>query len=613
MRKRRYKKTDKKIFSALSTKRKIVCVGFALVLIVVLLVSATLSWFTVSDKALIDTNFFNIKAGSDLHVTDDDQITNTITLDKITLDEASSVDGRNMFFPTKGTFSSNTAEMVFREGNAGDKGGNKSDDNANAKYWAKKFTLSGGSAETNIYVKSYNVTVGDTVFNGATKINYDAKGFPSSQEKPKKCPIRIAFITDSSEQPIVVDPTALVHDYVNHYNAVASIDRTTGKVKTTDALFKKDAVNSFSDYYYGQTPIFQLTGNTSLDVTMVVWLEGTDYVTYNPEKPNEPITVVNNCQDYVGQEVSVDVEFESNWENMEKIEFFDDTIGDTDTNVKQWVYNPDDPALILMSYKENNTYKYTVMHEDKAIKAYDGKDGHIVSWYAYLPDSSITDIAFYRYDIGDATIFNAWYTMKGVNEQVKNTTAQGWIENHKLEEDRYDETSHARYRKYTATRGNGYGSTDVDSERLAPCIGYWSDPTYGQTEPPTELETEPPTTDPVNPGDDLKDFNLSGNCAVEIGIDVQDLNLREKFKNEEYTLYAVLYYNGTSYKLKLPWNNDSKCYAKADMPNGTQILSLRRYSASGDYITIALNNQQVFTGSYYYNKNLNKEGTAITG
>lgn len=62
------------------------------------LVGTTVSWFTIKDKANINSNIMNFNSGTGLRVNDGEDITNHIKVDNFKIDEASSVDGRNLFF-----------------------------------------------------------------------------------------------------------------------------------------------------------------------------------------------------------------------------------------------------------------------------------------------------------------------------------------------------------------------------------------------------------------------------------------------------------------------------------------------------------------------------------
>lgn len=438
------------LFSNRITRRKNLPLAYAsLFLAILVLVTGTVSWFTVHDTADIESDDFKFVSSTGLRVNDGEDLTNHLKLDDFTLEEASSVDGRNFFFPTTGTFTSQTELMKFREGNVGDK---------NKKYAYKDFTLSGQSGTT-VYIKNYTITVGDETFDGSTKIRYE-NGVPVEQIKHKKCPVRVAFISDSSETPVLLDPSALIDDYSMKCNAVSSSD-AEGSATTA-----KSDPESFGHYYFVTgSPIYTIMDNP-IDVTMVVWLEGTG----------------ENWEAYAGKEISVDVELESNWSDMETVRFVDDTIYDDGQSI-HWITDrfEDADPIIIMSYKDkraNDQEKFVVMEYKGKIA--DSTSGEKLNcWEAPMPSYVTTDIAFYRYNPKQEEIFNAWYTKKGVMDQVNPAAISdsNWIPKYgDLQETRV--INDKRQLVYTAVRGNKYGSTNNEKERLSPGLGYWG---YGQT------------------------------------------------------------------------------------------------------------------------------------
>ena len=116
------------------TKKKRALIAYvSLFLAVMLFSSGTFSWFTVKDTATIESDELTMIASSGLRVNEGEDISNVISLDNVNLSEVSSVDGRNVFLPISGSYSSNTNEMFFREATVGDQN----------KYFAyKDFTKS---------------------------------------------------------------------------------------------------------------------------------------------------------------------------------------------------------------------------------------------------------------------------------------------------------------------------------------------------------------------------------------------------------------------------------------------------------------------------------------
>lgn len=415
----------------------------SLFLVVMVLVGTTVSWFTIKDNANINSNIMNFNSGTGLRVNDGEDITNHIKVDNFKIDEASSVDGRNLFFPNNNVDGDNnlTYSLQYRDATVGDK---------NKRFLYKDFTVSADSKETNVYVKSYTITVGDEVFNGSTQILFEDKNNPL---KPTgivthdACPVRIAFITDSQDKPTVFDPTALVDRYAKTYPAISSTSLDTGTVINTE----NSTSISFSDYYYAVgKPIFTLEGTTPKKVTMVAWLEGTG----------------DNCDKYAGKDLSIDIELESNFKDMETITFVDDTVGDNDASVTHWI-NKDNDCIVTMTYKDITTtdspYRTVIMKDN----GNDAKGNP--TWVAPIPEKVVTDITFNRYSLNDEMIYNAWYTRKDVE-----TMWEHKLDGRKpaaLQESR--EINGTRKTVYTAIGGNGYSTTEDISQRLSPCLGYW--------------------------------------------------------------------------------------------------------------------------------------------
>lgn len=423
----------------------------SLFLIVMVLIGTTVSWFTVQDTATLESGVMVFNSGSGLRVNDGEDITNHIKVKNFTLDEASSVDGRNIFLPNGKLQSGVTGDMLYREATAGDK---------NKKFMYADFKLKGNSAgETDVYIKSYTVTVGDQTFNGSTQITFDDSGLvPQDTVHHEKCPIRIAFIEDSQDTPMVFDPTAIIDQYSKTYSAVDSVS-SEGKLLST----KASTSYSFAhNYFINNYPLFRLKDSKSHNYTMVAWLEGTG----------------ENCDAYKDKKISIDLELESNWDDMEWITFEDQTLGDSTDNLQQWVGN--DKCLVTMTYKDVTTigepYRTVVMNpiDYKTVTDKGVKVQQPVKWQAPIPKDVITDITFNRYDPKSEIIYNAWYTNKNVQKMwnaVEKRTHPINLDGKELETSRKD--SDGNHITYTAQRGNGFEITNDASQRLSPSVGYW--------------------------------------------------------------------------------------------------------------------------------------------
>ncbi len=477
----------------------------SLFLIVMVLIGTTVSWFTVQDTANLKSDVMVFNSGTGLRVNDGEDITNHITIKDFKLDETSSVDGRNIFLPNGKLQSGVTGNMLYREATASDK---------NNKFMYADFKLKGESAGSiPVYIKSYKITIGNQVYDGSTEIHYsdEAKLKPEQIDTHPKCPLRIAFIEDSQDAPKVIDPSVLVDESVWNYNAVETVD-SKGTPTSYDS---NSGVKSFSHYYFtnknGGEPLFNLNNSEAINATIVAWLEGTD-----DDETNE-----NNSNAYAGKDISIDIELESNYEDMETITFVDDTKGDQDTSVKQWIGGGS--CMITMTYTDVTTnidgdsdkhpVRTVVMNPTKWA---DSEKTHPIEWKAPIPKAVIKDITFNRYhykkkkiassDKNGALeeIYNAWYTNDRIMDMWKAVYVDGKHPVVELEQNKDLQQTRqfngVNSTTYTATRGNGFGSVDVTDKkenwkRLSPCVGYWStssDPT------PSESVTSPTTT-PVKP------------------------------------------------------------------------------------------------------------------
>lgn len=473
----------------------------SLFLIVMVLIGTTVSWFTVQDTANLKSDVMVFNSGTGLRVNDGEDITNHITIKDFKLDETSSVDGRNIFLPNGKLQSGVTGNMLYREATASDK---------NNKFMYADFKLKGESAGSiPVYIKSYKITIGDEVYDGSTEIHYtdeDTKLLPKQIQTHPKCPLRIAFIEDSQDAPKVIDPSVLVDESVWNYNAVETVD-SKGTPTSYDS---NSGVKSFSHYYFtnknGGEPLFNLNNSEAINATIVAWLEGTD-----DDETNE-----NNSNAYAGKDISIDIELESNYEDMETITFVDDTKGDQDTSVKQWIGGGS--CMITMTYTDVTTnidgdsdkhpVRTVVMNPTKWA---DSEKTHPIEWKAPIPKAVIKDITFNRYHykkkkITDndrkgalEEIYNAWYTNDRIMDMWNKVDSSGTKHPSGFLTKNLQETRQfngVNSTTYIATRGNSFGEIDVGDttnywKRLSPCVGYWSTSSVPST---SETATNPTTT-----------------------------------------------------------------------------------------------------------------------
>lgn len=569
--------------SRLNNTKKVTTSYVALFLVLSIFAVSTFSWFTIRDTATIDSDPFSLESAAGMRVNKGEEIRNTITVKDAKLKEASSVDGRNMFFPVDRGYgdkgqSVDTSEMKFREGTVGDK---------NNGYIYSDFTLTGQTGgQVEVYVKSYKVQVHnrntnkDEVYDGATHITVDGNKKPSTYlAYQNPCPIRIAFIRNSAEASTVIDPTAIIDNYADECQAVSSVN-SLGSATTTKAKGR-----SFSDYYFGTgAPLFTLDGLKSQNITMVAWLEATG----------------ENCDAYEGQDVSITVELESNWKDMEYVTFVDKTKGDADDDENtelRWVGNAG--CFLVMTYYDENfeNPKSVVMSESKS----DGKKP--IEWIAYLPKDKITNISFMRYskvkekikldgtnDVEVGRIYNVWHTTAEVNTWIAaNKSGNGekafnWsheINKNGLQTYRTDDGTKNGNKEntYYAVHGNGYGDTPTVAENVAPCIGYWGT-TYpnssGGSVEPTTTEQLPTTGETYARADIQIDYNLWLN---EYNSYNGGGGLRNLLSQNVLVLKAVFDSNGTetAYEMKPQGGGDKCVLSKTSVKGGSRLVRFDLY------------------------------------
>ncbi|WP_440450332.1 hypothetical protein [Ruminococcus bromii] len=613
--------------SRLNNTKKVTTSYVALFLVLSIFAVSTFSWFTIRDTATIDSDPFSLESAAGMRVNKGEEIRNTITVKQAKLKEASSVDGRNMFFPVDRGYgdkgqSVDTNEMKFREGTVGDK---------NNGYIYSDFTLTGQTGgQVEVYVKSYKVEVknkntGNTeVYDGATHITVDNNSKPSTYlAYQNPCPIRIAFIRNSAEASTVIDPTAIIDNYADECQAVSSVN-SLGSATTTKAKGR-----SFSDYYFGTgAPLFTLDGLKSQNITMVAWLEATG----------------ENCDAYEGQDVSITVELESNWKDMEYVTFVDKTKGDADNDQDtelRWVGNAG--CFLVMTYYDENFQnpKSVVMSESKS----DGKKP--IEWIAYLPKDKITNISFMRYskvkekikldgtnDVEVGRIYNVWHTTADVNTWIAaNKSGNGkkaydWsldINKNGLQTYRTDNGTATGNKEntYYAVHGNGYGDTPTVAENVAPCIGYWGTKyanSSGGSVEPTTTEQLPITGETYARADIQIDYNLWLN---EYNSYNGGGGLRNLLSQDVLVLKAVFDSNGTetAYEMKPQGGGDKCVLSKTSVKSGSRLVRFDLYDpAKEDPIIrnylVPTNIQHTFTESagsneYIISYSLVNQGSGI--
>ena len=563
-------------------RKKLAISYVSLFLVFTLVLVTTMAWFTVKDTASINSQAFSLESSAALRVNDGQEDLSNHLVKDFKLEEASSVDGRNMFFPSEGNFKDSTSAMKFREGTVGDR---------NKTYVYKDFKLNADSDMTNVYIKGYNITIVSadrkTVlgkFDGSTEIIRDDKGVPVNQKVYDPCPLRLAFITDSSKTPTVIDPSALIDEHAKNYNAVSSTNMV-GSPTT-----KLSSCKTFSDFYfYSGESLFTLLGQKPLDVTLVAWFEGA----YEDQSVYDK---------YAGASVTIDVELESNYNDMEAITFIDKTKGD-DGKENPWIKTND--CIVTMQYKDTDATQKTVVMKDL------GEVNGYNTWTAALPKDVITDISFFRFSTTNNIIYNSWHTKKDVNNELSDT-AKGWIDDNVDNKDLYPLQESRivngnRSLVYTARRGNGYGKTDSTFERLSPCIGYWDYSPGGST----VETTTPSTTTPTSGGGSSEDPKI--NTGVYLDIPGNKQWLRDYLKSGDYKPYVVYKYEGKETNHLMQFNSDgSRCTLdNCIAPRGSRVIGFKFVNEKGNHtLLIPAKNEYIFSTPFNVSYEVTNDDTA---
>lgn len=513
----------------------------SLFLVVIIAVASTTAWLSVKDKLTVNSPEMEMRSATGIQDSSLQVLQTEVVVENFRLEEASSVDGRNIFFPTsyinnvndadkanitlrnngvdpiidwsttnssmdlqtKGDGTASHPGMRFREANAGDK---------NVNYAYADAQVSSSGAQTDVWIKGYKIKIGDNVYEDKLDINsdYTKQNFPD----PYTCPVRIAIIDDSGHKPKVFDPSARIKDQANNTMAVLNTkDDGTPTTHTTD-------LDAFSSYYYGtNNPLFTVPAGKTINLSVVAWLEGT-----------HPY-----AKDYQGQEMTFSIEIETNVSQMEEIYLHDWTIGDehdnpasysesnssindkiinasknwtNGTGVKtgQWLSGSVDIAMQYFDTQgtprtDDDVYKTTVMTKltpsnltqsdiEHGINPTTGKDSNgFTVFRAAIPKYTSTTISFYRLstqtdDVYPGTVFNSWHTYSGVNSKLS-STAKNWRMLGNLAETRKVGSTESLYTHYYAIRGNGYGNIPHDNRNIPDELtsnNYVTDLSYSTTE-----------------------------------------------------------------------------------------------------------------------------------
>lgn len=216
----------------------------ALIEVFALLTLIAYSWIPGQNISNLNSSQIDIDVDAGLRVNYGDDYSGMIMLPNCMLYEASSVDGRNIYFPSYGSGGSgNTTEtMKFRHGNA---------DDVNKRYIAVDFTLSADAGAATVYINGDN-----------TRVTCDGNVMQAA---------RISFVTHDGSEPKVFAPGVAVN-YTRTANAITAVN--SDGIAT--APVNSQVAQSLYAYSYPNEALFSLEAGEVKKITMIVWLEGTD-------------------------------------------------------------------------------------------------------------------------------------------------------------------------------------------------------------------------------------------------------------------------------------------------------------------------------------------------
>lgn len=351
----------KKLSSLLLKNKKYTLAVIALLEAILILCSATFSWIEGSRDGKVNNAASSVSAGDGLYFTNTDgTMISSITLPDVTLQDCTSTDGRNFFFPTaESVKNSNTENIIYRAGTEADK---------NTKYISQEFNI-----------VSYS----------QSKVYLEGSKVECANENILKA-LRISVNFNDGSDPVLLCPGTVTGYTQNTATPVKSIN---------DDGSKKEVINNKEAYPLSQynpstdSCLAVLEGNQSKRVTINMWLEGTD----------------TNCTtDKVSSaEINVQLVLTTASEYTKKITFVDYT-------PSNWVKNPSaSGGVIKMFVIEKGTYSGTNYSEGTRYVMQQIDDR---TYTAMVPEN-VTDVIFGRFDPDDPnTDFNYWATNQKMSD-----------------------------------------------------------------------------------------------------------------------------------------------------------------------------------------------------
>lgn len=325
----------------------------SLVLASVILVTCTVCWYYIK-TAYGKADNFTLDAGKGLRVNDTGTSQFNSAENDFELLPASSVDGRNLYFPTDGTDFSNVAkDMTFRSANAGDK---------NVNYIQIDFKVTAQANHTSIYLNPDKTWL--KVYNEDDDENH------TNASAQQAAPLRMAIWCSAPEK----DGSAMTPVVFNSQEktvttpAVNDVDRGSGAYLGSSPQI----AHQFSDYAVGGTPLATLSAGKETTFSVIIWLEGND-----PKCTRTWLDPIDKSDIYLG------LAFKTSWDDTDVIRFKDSTsdswITDLISNEKYNLTVRFTDATDSSDVVDFNTYQYRQTSDE---------------WTASIPSDMTNKITF---------------------------------------------------------------------------------------------------------------------------------------------------------------------------------------------------------------------------
>ena len=363
------RKEKRSVYFNKKTVRQMLMSLVSLIIVFVVITSMTFSWFT-NKTSTLNVRTFTLDCGKGLRVNDSGTSQMSFSQVNKNIIPASSVDGRNLYFPTDGSdFSSQTEKMTFRSANAGDK---------NVNYIQIDFTLTAQQNHTALYIDDKKTSIQVMDSNGT---EYSVN---------KAASLRAALWSSTAENgvpntPIVFNSTA----NTVRTAAVADIDYSTGAFIASG----RQVAHAFSEYAFGGTPVATLSKGVETKFSYIIWLEGTD----------------PKCTDSIkAKDIQIELAFTTSWDKTQTIRLED---GTDNAEIKTLLTRPENPYSLILryvevengqegsSYTDFNMYKYTDAADNKVWSCNIPGDMHKNIYFILQPPASVSDQPTYLFSV----------------------------------------------------------------------------------------------------------------------------------------------------------------------------------------------------------------------